>query len=99
MLFSEIPPADRTLSAILGYGAFVAVLLLLALIVFLIVRKIKRKQKREDADKTVSTDRSRQNCARLGGTNKAARRGAENRRPAHGNRRRQSGSAAKLSEI
>ena len=56
MLFSEIPPADRTLSAILGYGAFVAVLLLLALIVFLIVRKIKRKQKREDADKTVSTD-------------------------------------------
>ena len=31
-------------------------MLLLALIVFLIVRKIKRKQKREDADKTVSTD-------------------------------------------
>ena len=56
MLFSEIPPADRTLSAILGYGAFVAVLLLLALIVFLLVRKIKRKQKREDADTTAPTD-------------------------------------------
>ena len=52
MLFSEIPPADRTLSAILGYGAFVAVLLLLALIVFLIVRKIKRKQKREMPENT-----------------------------------------------
>ena len=53
MLFSEIPPADRTLSAILGYGAFVAVFLLLALIFFIIFRKIKRKQKREDADKKV----------------------------------------------
>lgn len=45
MLFSEIPPADRTLSAILGYGAFVAVLLLLALIVFLIVRKSNGSKK------------------------------------------------------
>ena len=91
MLFSEIPPADRTLSAILGYGAFVAVLLLLALIVFLIVRKIKRKQKREDADKTVSTDSLSAADKTAPGS---AGRGAENRRPAHGNRRRQSGSAA-----
>lgn len=41
MLFSEVPEKDRIISAILGYGVCVLILLAVALITFLVIKKIR----------------------------------------------------------